>query len=54
MGLNFNNLFKGEGLPAATSSLSNNFKQLTPQNIYFLLQIGLKPKKEYGHLRYWG
>jgi len=53
MGLNFNILFKGGSLPAATNSQSNNFKQLTQKNYQFLLQVGLKPKKENGYLRYW-
>jgi hypothetical protein len=53
MGLNFNIVFKGGNLPDATSIQSNNFKQLTPKNIQFLLQLGLKPKKENGYLRYW-
>jgi hypothetical protein len=47
-------LYKGGSLPAATSTQSKQFKQLTQENVKFLLQIGLKPKIEYGHFRYWG
>jgi len=47
MGLDFNLLYKGGSYPSATSiTQSRSFKQLTPENIQFLLQIGLRPKKK--------
>jgi hypothetical protein len=54
MGLDFNLLYKGGSYPSATSTQSRSFKQLTPENIQFLLQIGLRPKTNHGHLRHWG
>ena len=53
MGLKFQGLYKGGNLPAANSSHIKNFKQLNPQSVQFLLQIGLTPKIKNGHARYW-
>jgi hypothetical protein len=54
MGLKFNHILKGGNAPAAASSIQyRNSKQLTPQNIQFLIQIGLKPNIGNGNLRHW-
>jgi len=53
MGLKLIHILKGGNAPAAASSIQyRNSKQLTPQNIQFLIQIGLEPNIENGHLRH--
>lgn len=54
MGLIYNLLYKGEKLQTASSTQNRHLKQLTPESIKFLVSIGLKPKIEYGHVRYYG
>jgi hypothetical protein len=54
MGLNFKPLYKGGSLPPASNIQPKKIQPLTPQNREFLLQIGLLPKNEHGHVRYWG
>jgi hypothetical protein len=51
MGLNFRKIYNGGRIKINYSKRSGK-KQLTPQNILFLKQIGLKDKSHYGNARH--